>query len=781
MNDLVRVSVRTLAEFATEGGDLSRAANAAERMQEGIRGHQAIQQTYPADWEREVPLSLDVELDGLALRVYGRADGLCRVSIPPVIEEIKTTERPIDAISADDVPAHWAQAELYGASLAAEVHCAHVELRLTYLNLSGGKVTFTRLFSEERLREKALQYARPYVQWLKALNGWRALSRPSMRALPFPFDRYRAGQREMAANVYVALRDSHRLLCEAPTGIGKTVAALYPALKALAEDKIDRVFFLSARTTGQRAAEIALNRMRQGGLIARSVTLSARDKVCLYPDSHCSPLSCPRARGYFDRRRAALYEALSMQSFAPDDVAHLAEKHSLCPFEFALDLAETADVVVCDYNYVFDPRVRLQRFFTGKSNAGLLIDEAHNLPSRARSMLSATLRERDVRDLRVRVGKESGRKHALYRALTTLLQAFKQLRASVEGETAQKELPATFVESVRDALPALGEHLSTPAAWGGDLADCFFALTDFARCADGYGEDFRTLLAPDGKALLDLTLWCVNPAPHLDKTMKRVHGAALFSATLSPMSFYRDVSGLSEQTGDALLSLPSPFPPENLLVLRAALPVRFRQREQSMPRLAELLCAFLTARTGNYLLFFPSYAYLRQAMDALAPLLPESVRVLVQNRDMDDEARAGFLAAFTPSPTSTLVGVCVLGGAFAEAVDLPGDLLTGAAIVGTGVPQIGLLNDALREVYGERFGSGYAYAYLYPGLAKALQAAGRVIRSEDDRGVVLLVDDRWAEAGYARLLPAHWNVESVRSTGQMSARLSEFWRDFSGK
>ena len=781
MPDVLRVNVRTLAEFYTEGGDLVSTGNAMERMRDGLRGHQALQAQYAADWEHEVSLSLDIESEGLALRLYGRADGLCRTCTPPVIEEIKTTERPVDSILPDDVPAHWAQAELYGAMLAEKESHDYIELRLTYLNLTGGKVTFSRTFSRRQLTEKMHTYTSPYAKWLKALIGWRSVSRPTMQSLPFPFDGYRAGQREMAANVYIALRDSRRLLCQAPTGIGKTAASLYPALKALGEDKIGRIFFLTARTTGQRAAESALAAMRKKGLIARSVTLSAKDKVCILPDTVCSPETCPRAKGYFDRRRAALYEAMSLQDFTPSSIAALAEKHSLCPFEFSLDLSETADVVICDYNYAFDPRVKLQRFFTNKSDAGLLIDEAHNLAARARSMLSSTLTQRMFRDLRAHVGRESGRKHPLYKALSSLLAAFKDLRSSVEEETAQTELPSALIEACQAALPLLAEHLTPVNPWHSELTDAFFALMDFLRCADGYTEDYRTLLLPDGKAMIDITLLCVNPAPYLMKAMKRVHGAALFSATLSPMAFYRDISGLSEEEGDAMLDLPSPFPQENLLVLRAPLPVRYKQREQSMPELVQMLAAFLTAHIGNYMLFFPSYAYLQQAVEALRPLLPVSVRLLVQDREMDDSARAAFLAEFHPAPQSTLAGACVLGGAFAEGIDLPGDLLTGAVIVGTGVPQINPFNDALRDVCQDRFDSGYAYAYLYPGLSKVYQAAGRVIRSEADRGAVLLIDSRWSDPAHSRLLPPHWKIETVRSAAEISARLTAFFSSFSGK
>lgn len=779
MRDAFRVNVRTLAEFYEESGDLIRSGDAMERMREGAAGHREVQSAYSEGWEKEVSLALEVEIGGLTLRLYGRADGVARAFSPPMIEEIKTTERAVSDIGADDMPVHWRQAELYGAMLCEREGFKEVLLRLTYLSLSGDKASFSRVFSRETLYEKLLRYAAPYVKWLSAVADRQALSRPTMRALRFPYDDYRDGQREMAANVYIALRDGRRLLCQAPTGIGKTMASLYPAIKALGEGAIERVFFLTARGTGQIAAGRALDRMRERGLIVRSVTLCAREKSCVQPDGICDPFVCPRARGYYTRRRAALYEALSMQDGSLEAVRLLSDRHTLCPFELSLDLCETADVVICDYNYVFDPRVRLQRFFVGKSDAGLLIDEAHNLPARARDMLSASLSQRAFHDLRVRIGKSVGRKHELYRAISMLLASFRETRASCgEREEIRREPPEAFVKAANEALPVLGRQLNRSEPWSGELNECFFALFDFLRCASGYDDDFRTLILPDGKAMVDVALQCVNPARRLARVLRRVHGAALFSATLSPMNFYRDLSGLSEQDGDALLSLPAPFPPENLLVLRMPLPVRYRQREQSMERLVRLIAAFVHAKIGNYIIFFPSYAYMRRAAELAEPMLRTDVRLLIQEREMKDDARQDFLNEFQVNPRRTLCAMAVLGGAFAEGVDLTDNRLSGAAVVGAGVPQVGAVNDALREAYEERFQQGYRYAYMYPGAARVMQAAGRVIRSERDRGAILLIDERWMEPDYARLLPEHWRLETVCQEKQLVDRLNAFFSDF---
>ena len=376
------------------------------------------------------------------------------------------------------------------------------------------------------------------------------------------------------------------------------------------------------------------------------------------------------------------------------------------------------------------------------------------------------------------VGKESGRSHPLYKTLTALLSSFKNLRTTFEEETIQAEPPAELLAACRDALTSLSEFLHTPSAWNGELTDRYFELLTFVRSSENDGETYRTLLRPDGKSMSHVTLWCVDPAPHIHRALSRVHGAALFSATLSPMNFYRDLMGLSEESGDALLSLPSPFPSENLLVMHTPLSVRYRQREQTRPELSSLIRTFIGAHVGNYMIFFPSYAYLRQTLEILKPMLDDSVRLIVQERDMDDRARNEFLEHFVPDPTHTTCALTVLGGSFAEGIDLTADRLCGAVIVGTGVPQIGMENDFLREVYEDRFSDGYRYAYMYPGMERVLQAAGRIIRTETDRGALLLIDQRWSDREHLSLLPPHYHPVRIHGTTALNERLSTFWNAF---
>lgn len=460
-----------------------------------------------------------------------------------------------------------------------------------------------------------------------------------------------------------------------------------------------------------------------------------------------------------------------MERLTRADIEQLAERHCLCPFELSLDLSEIADVVICDYNHAFDPRVKLKRFFLDGGDYALLVDEAHNLPDRARAMLSAELDQRDYESLRREVGKQLGRK-GLYKALGALIKAFKQVREAHEEPEMDLEPPAElegalarFTEAAQRVFDDDG--LRIPA-----LTDGYFQALSYIRTLELYGDSYRTLITPHGKSAASVKLWCYDAAPYLASCYKGVRGCVLFSATLSPMRFYFDSMGLSEGRGDAMLSLPSPFPKENLLVLRLPIQTRYAMRERSLPDVARALRQMCTARPGNYLACFPSHAYLQRVKALLEA--EGGVRLLVQEGQMDDAARAAFLDRFEEGPSESMLALIAMGGIFAEGVDLPGERLSGAAIVGVGIPQISFERERMRELL-DGAGDGYHCAYTYPGLERVLQAAGRVIRTDADRGVVLLIDDRFGREEYRGLLPEHWRVRLARNTREMEGFLSAFW------
>ncbi len=766
MQKIHSVSVRALAEFAFEKGDLIPAARAAARMRDGVRGHQALQELLPVSWRPEVPVSRDIPIGDRILRVHGRADAMYVDRDIVRVQEIKTTVKDPSTILKYDYPAHWAQGEIYAALFCLNEGVAHAEVRLTYARLDGRKNEFTEDYNAWELEERLMAYAGPYLEWISKVDDWKELSKPTLDSLPFPFDSFREGQRDMARAVYLAMKNHTSALIEAPTGIGKTAAALFGALKALGKGFITAIFYLTARTTGRRAAEDALDLMRGQGLAIRSVTITAKEKICPLGKADC--MGCQYAAGYYDRRREALKEAMAIQKLDADALTDLAMKHELCPFELSLDISETADVVICDYNYVFDPKVRLKRYFDGKSRAGLLVDEAHNLADRARDMLSAELSGAKLAECRKLAARFEGADSPMARLMGELLGAFDA--AEVEQE-ALSELPEGIVEAVK-RFSDIADELEPVEP---EIVDFVYAAQWFVRVSKLFDEEsYRALIVP-GEKYIDVRLWCFNPAGHLKKALSRVGGAALFSATLTPMEFYAEALG-ADGEGDEQLRLESPFPRENLLAVRMPLAVGMKDRERTLNAVCQVIHAMADAKPGNYLACFPSYAYMTQAFRRYRLLWPYE-DVICQESSMAEKARLAFIERFQPAPQRSLVAFIVLGGVFAEGVDLPDDRLSGAAIVSTGMPQLSFERELLREQLDDADDGGYDAAYTYPGLRRVLQAAGRVIRTETDRGVVLLMDMRYRQEKYRALMPPHWDVKDVKKMSELNESLRKFWRN----
>ena len=766
MGKIHSVSVRALAEFAFEKGDLMPAAQAAARMRDGVRGHQVLQEMLPFSWRPEVPVSRDIAIRGEVLRVHGRADALYMDREIVRVQEIKTTARDPHLILKYDYPAHWAQGEIYACLFCLNAGVPRAEVRLTYARLDGRKQEYVEEYEAWELEERLMAYAGPYLEWAGAVDGWREQSRPTLETLQFPFETYREGQREMAKYVYLAMKNGGSALIEAPTGIGKTAAALFGALKALGKGYVTAIFYLTARTTGRRAAEDALDRMRAGGLILRSVTITAKEKCCLLEKQDC--MGCPYAAGYYDRRRDALKAAVALQKLDADAIRDLALAHELCPFELSLDISENADVIICDYNYAFDPRVRLKRYFDAKSRAGLLVDEAHNLGDRAREMLTAEVSGRQASELRRMVGQFEGKDSPMYQLMTELLRALRADDAELE---ALSELPEPHVEAIRRFAEVAAELEPSEPEVSRFVLDCQWFVS-VARRFDP--EAYRALVIPEDR-YLRIRLWCYDPSGHMKKALSRIGGATLFSATLTPLHFYAAALG-ADGEADTRLQLESPFPSENLCVCRLPLAVGLKDRERTLNAVCQVIHAMAAAHPGNYLACFPSYAYLTQAFRRYRLLWPDD-EVACQDSHMSERARQDFIARFQPAPRRSMVAFIVLGGVFAEGIDLPDDQLSGAAIVSTGIPQLSFERETLRERLDDADEGGYDAAYTYPGLRRVLQAAGRVIRTETDRGVVLLMDTRYRQENYRALMPPHWRVRDVKKMSDLTETLRAFWRE----
>ncbi len=763
MPEIQTVNVRTLAEFSLQKGDLLPMAMQVDRMIEGTHGHKRIQQSLGPEWNVEEGVSRDETVNGITLRVQGRADAAKREGGILHVLEIKTTTISPNLIHIDDYPAHFAQAEIYAYLICANEAIPEAEVTVFYDRMNGETRTFRKNRTLAELRERFLTCAAPYTEWLCLINGWKEKSAPTLNEMRFPFKQPREGQRDMAKAVFLAMKHSSNALIEAPTGIGKTMASMYGALKALGKGFITNVFYLTARTTGRHAAQQALNLLRNQGVMIRSVVITAKEKCCFMEKTEC--FGCPFAAGYYERRQNAIREGMNIQQLDSETIAQIAKKYEICPHEFSLDLAEQADVIICDYNYAFDPRVHLRRFFDHKSKAGLLVDEVHNLPDRAREMLSASLSGTQIEETCNLVAQYEGKESPLYKLLNDLLKLFTR-------EEAEPEITSELREDIIEALSQISDILDQMELIEPQTRMLAIDLAWFVRVAKKFDENCeRFVILPEEKRIL-MRIWRFDPSEYLKRIFARVGGAAMFSATLAPMEHYARQLGLNSE--DEIMQLPSPFPQENLLVAQLPISVRFADRQRTLGTVAQVIHGMSQIHDGNYLACFPSFQYLNQVFEYYRLLYPNDF-VIRQSSGMGEEARNAFIECFEPNPQASMVAFVVMGGVFAEGIDLPDDRLSGAAIISTGIPQIGIEREWMRELFDDGFGSGYDAAYTYPGLCRVLQAAGRVIRTETDRGVIFLMDIRYGQEHIQTLLPDHWKIEKFKKMDALNARLKAFW------
>ncbi len=777
----VHVAVRELVAFVLRGGDLHREFSGPSRAVEAIRAHQRIQQARPSGYCAEVPVDIEVCRGDLRLSVGGRIDGVYKRRGTVVVEEIKTTTQDLDDLPEAGDPLHWGQLKSYGFLYGSRQGLSELRLQLTYCHLDSGRTRqFEKTCSMQTLDDFFQQLVTCYLAWADAVAGWRRRRDESISRLEFPYEGYRRGQREMAVAVYRAIRDRGQLMIQAATGIGKTMGVLFPAVKALGEGLCDRIFFLTARTTGRRAAEKAFDDLRSCGLRLKSLTLTAREKACFHPGGECTAEACEFARGYYDRLRPALEAAFDREAFTRRVLARLCREHSVCPFFFSLALSPWCDAVICDYNYAFDPRVYLRHFFLEDDGDNLLlVDEAHNLAERARDMFSATLSKEAFLTVRRAVRQARPR---LYRALgriNTLLVADRRRCQAAGGALSESEAPSALVSQLAGfSRQAEKELAATPAAaWREPLLALYFDVTGFLRVAEQFDASYSTCLHTDGRELT-VRLFCMDPSHRLSQALARGSAAVFFSATLTPRRYFGRIFGCGEDT--PMLDLPSPFPREHLGVFIAdRISTLYRQRGETAAAVAAMIAAMVSARRGNYLVFFPSYAYLELVREACGPMLG-AARVVVQRPGMGEDDREDFVAGFRRGRAETLVGFAVLGGVFGEGIDLAGDRLSGVAVVGVGLPGITRERECIRACFEQSERRGFEFAYLYPGMNRVLQAAGRVIRTASDRGVVLLIDRRYAAPRYRSLLPAAWRPRRVGGGRALAAALDGFWRTAAG-
>ena len=774
------ISVRSLVEFVLISGDLTSGGfQKRDRAQLGTQGHKRVQRSRPEGYETEVEIAYQVEGTDPPMEVRGRMDGLYAGAQPVIIEEIKTTTLSLDLINEQHNHLHWAQAQCYAYMYARQYNLSGVAIHLTYYHLdSRQEKTFERYFTSAELQTFFSDLVTPYLEWFQKVHAWQTSRDRSIHQLAFPYPDYRPGQRDMAVAVYKAIRAQDRLYVQSPTGVGKTIAALFPAVKALGMGLATKIFYLTAKTSGRLVAEKALDDMRRTNLNIRSVTLTAKEKICFCPPVNCDPEGCVYASDYFGKVKKALCEIDHYQAFTRPVIEEIARRYQICPFEFSLDLALWVDCIICDYNYVFDPRVYLHRFFDFSTEPYIfLIDEAHNLPDRARAMYSADLDKKTVLNL-----QRTLKPHlpVLVKKLSEINKVLLEIRKACQAEgkeaLVEHEPPKKLLKAIQEfsqkAEDWLALNLTTE--FRQELLAFYFLCSNYLRTAEYFDAFYVSYFERQGQTDLKAKLFCLDPAPMLAAPLERSQSAIFFSATLLPLDYFMKL--LTGAKDHPRRIFQSPFPEENVsLLIHNGISTKYAQRADSYAAIASAIESVCRAHVGNYLVFFPSYAYLDAVLELLKEKLPER-QLLVQDRGMTEAARETFLARFSADSQETLVGVAVMGGIFGEGIDLVGERLIGAVVVGVGVPQVCLERDLIKDYFDHQNGNGFAYAYQYPGFNRVLQATGRVIRTEADRGIIVLIDERFTHPRYRHLFPLHWRgFQVVQNTGEVKDKLAHFW------
>jgi DNA excision repair protein ERCC-2 len=775
----VKISVTALVEEVYKSGDLYMGSGYSSRKVEGIKIHHVISRSSSEEYLPEVPVKFIVERKSVIFELNGRIDGVIRDGEGITINEIKTVTKPLEDVDENYNMVHWAQAKCYAYIYGEQNARQSVEVQLMYYNVNNGEIKcFRKSFSQIELEAFFFELADRYLERVVTEQDWIAVRNESIYKLSFPFESYRKGQRELSVTVYRTLRDGGSLFAQAPTGIGKTIAALFPAIKAVGEGHISKIFYLTAKTITRTIAEKAFENMRRQGLKIKTVTITAKEKICLNRGVSCQPDECEYVRGYFDRINKAIKDINRHDSFTRPVIEEYAAKHKVCPFEFSLDLSNCSDCIICDYNYAFDPGVFLRRHFMFGGDYCLLVDEAHNLVDRAREMFSAQLvkeavlgLKRETRSIMPELSKNLGDINSF------MVKLRKKCEEEGGSSFVQKEPPEEIFSLLRNFSMFAEQWLATgeQASFNEELKDLYFNVQAFLRVSGDYDERYVTYCEKAGNDV-KLKMFCLDPSFLLKQVLRKVKAAVFFSATLTPLSYFVWMLGGGDES--SRLRLPSPFPSENLcLMVDESISTRYRTRENTYDTIAKALSSVTGGRTGNYLVFFPSYKYMIEVYARFAAI-ETGVRTIIQRTDMSEEEREGFLFEFDQPGNQSLLGFAVMGGIFGEGIDLVGDRLSGAIIVGVGLPQVCLEREVIRKYFDEEKGVGFEYAYIYPGMNKVMQAAGRVIRTENDRGVVLLIDERFNYPVYRELFPSEWNpVRRVRDVISMEETVRAFWNE----
>ncbi len=786
-----KISVRKLVEFILRHGDVESGKGAvmdAKAMEKGAQAHRKLQREGGAFYAAEVPLKYIYKTDsGMEIQVEGRADGIITLedekdngdkAASYIIDEIKGTYANVLNIEEPD-PLHLAQAYCYAFIWSTEHELEEITVRITYINLEEHDTKrFNQIKTLKWLQDWFGNLMEEYGKWLKWQEEWKTSRNDSISLLEFPYD-YRKGQRKFVAAVYHAVKEGKKLFAQAPTGTGKTIATIFPSIKAMGEDMAEKIFYLTAKNLTATVAVKTLEDLRRNGLCLKSISLTSKEKICFLDKPECSPLICPYAKGHYDRINEALFTLINKEEVIDKDVLQVyAEEFKVCPFELQLDASEWLDLVIGDYNYLFDPNVSLKRFFSeSKKDYIFLVDEAHNLVDRGRNMYSRSIIQSHYRELKKLlsiISPETAR----------ILNAVNKEFLSLKSTDGIKILPGTGGLQILflRLLPKLDELLKTegPGERRDKIMEVYFESWNFLNAMEVMDERYMVYTEPIGTRDNKIKILCVDPSGDLSDRTDIGRSGIFFSATLLPVDYYKKLLSSSAEK-DLDMYVDSPFSADNRCILVADdVSSRYSKRNNSeYRRIAAYINSIIRARTGNYMAFFPSYAFMQNVFDIFteeySSLAGSGINVIIQDNNMTEEDRRVFLSNFKEGSYDATLGFCVLGGVFSEGIDLLGDRLIGVMIVGTGIPQISTETDLIRDWFDKENVSGFDYAYKIPGMNKVLQAGGRVIRTAEDKGIIALLDERFLGSDYKSLFPREW-TERIRVSGDTVKEKSEdFW------
>ena len=759
---VIRISVRNLVEFILREGDIDNRTGGGqdpENMQMGSRIHRKIQRQMGSDYQAEVPLKTEIVCDGFTLKIEGRADGLIHTKEQVMVDEIKGVLRELDRVQ-EPAGIHLAQAKCYASMVAEQEGVDEIGVQMTYCQMETEEVKrFQYSYQSNELKVWFDEVIRQYEKWAKFQIEWRKARNASVKGIEFPFP-YRKGQRDLAVSVYRTILWKKKLFIQAPTGVGKTISTVFPAVKAVGEELGEKIFYLTAKTITRTVAEQAFETLREQNLKFKVITLTAKEKICFCEETSCNPDDCPYAKGHFDRVNDAVYELLMQEDVMSREVLEAqARKHKVCPFEMALDVSTWVDGVICDYNYVFDPDARLRRFFAEGGAGGylFLIDEAHNLVERGRQMYSAELCKEDFLAVKKLVKGEAPRFAKRLEACNKILLAMKKECENYKVLDNISHFGIQLMNVLSETDRYLEECVDKEVRE--TVLDFYFQVRSFLNIYDGLDENYVVYTEYQENGRFVLKLFCVNPAANLQKCLDKGNSAVFFSATLLPIQYYKRL--LSTEKDNYAVYIDSSFDTKKRLLMNGVdVSTRYAMRSREMyQRYATYIFRVVKAKMGNYLIFFPSYRFMEDVYQEFTQLLAsdeEEMELVIQQKHMDEEERENFLRAFEMGREKSLIGFGVLGGIFSEGIDLTNEKPIGTLIIGTGLPQVCNEREILKSYFDQKGLYGFDYAYRYPGMNKVLQAAGRVIRTEDDRGVILLLDERFQREKGKEIFPKEW-------------------------